>query len=542
MQERKNLSRTMRIDILQDVDTSKPVQRPTQPTQVPRDTKTADNIQSLSKVIGGKDFQQLFQSAYDATLLTRPDGTIVDANLRAVQFLGYPRERVTNLDVGQIIYSWGPELLLTVQSTLQSDRFVLLQAYCARSDRSLFPAEISITSLQVAEQPHLGFFIRDITVRKEAESKLRIGSNAIENAASGIAIVDAEGFLQFVNRSMVQLWQMENQDGLLEKSLAELLTDPETLPAILTATQNGGRWSREVEARRSNGSTFFALISAAPNTDEEDQFIGVVLSVEDVTERKLADEKLHKTLEDLAKSNASLEQFAYVVSHDLQEPLRKVSQFGELLKKHLGSKITEEAGGYVERMQDAAHRMRDLINGILELSRISTRARGFISVDLASIARDVLSDLEVRIMQTQGTVNIGELPPVEAEKIQMRQLLQNLIGNALKFHREGIPPVVTVQTRIVAQDDHALPIDGHVCELVIEDNGIGFDPSQSERIFGIFQRLHRRGEYEGTGIGLAVCRKIVERHNGTISAESQPGEGTRFVICLPLHQPHPDAG
>ena len=541
MQERKNLSRTMRIDILQDVDTSKPVQRPTQPTTVPLDAETGAAIQSLSEVIGGKDFQQLFQSSYDATLLTRPDGGIVDANLRAVQFLGYPREQVTTLDVGQIIYSWGPDLLYTVQSTLQSDRFVLLQAYCARSDSTLFPAEIAIISLQVAQQPHLGFFIRDITVRKDAESKLRIGSNAIENAASGIAIVDAEGFLQFVNRSMVRLWHLKNQDGLLDHRLSELLTDESILPSILSGTRDGGHWSREVEARRSDGSTFFALVSAAPNTDDEDQFIGVVLSVEDVTERKLADEKLHNTLEDLAKSNASLEQFAYVVSHDLQEPLRKVTQFGELLKKHLGDSISEEAGGYVERMQDAARRMSDLIKGILELSRISTRARGFITVDLASIARDVMSDLEVRVMQTQGTVEIGNLPRIEAEQIQMRQLLQNLIGNALKFHREGVAPIVNVSTRVLEPAEHALSSEGQVCELTIEDNGIGFDPSQADRIFGIFQRLHRRGEYEGTGIGLAVCRKIVERHNGTIVAESRPGDGTRFVIHLPIHQPHPDA-
>jgi len=185
--------------------------------------------------------------------------------------------------------------------------------------------------------------------------------------------------------------------------------------------------------------------------------------------------------------------------------------------------------------------MSDLIKGILELSRISTRARGFITVDLASIARDVMSDLEVRVLQTQGTVEIGDLPRIEAEQIQMRQLLQNLIGNALKFHREGVAPIVNVSTRVLEPAEHALSSEGQVCELTIEDNGIGFDPSQADRIFGIFQRLHRRGEYEGTGIGLAVCRKIVERHNGTIVAESRPGDGTRFVIHLPIHQPHPDA-
>ena len=182
MQERKNLSRTMRIDILQDVDTS---QAPQEPTHLKQRETAAPKIEAHRAAVGGSAFQQLFQSSYDATLLTHPDGAIVDANLRAVQFLGYPRDNVVTLNLGQIIYSWGPELLKTVQSTLKNDRFVLLQAYCARSDGSLFPAEIAIISLDVAKQPYLGFFIRNITVRKEAESKLRIGSNAIENAAIG---------------------------------------------------------------------------------------------------------------------------------------------------------------------------------------------------------------------------------------------------------------------------------------------------------------------------------------------------------------------
>jgi light-regulated signal transduction histidine kinase (bacteriophytochrome) len=173
--------------------------------------------------------------------------------------------------------------------------------------------------------------------------------------------------------------------------------------------------------------------------------------------------------------------------------------------------------------------MQDLIENLLTFSRVTTKAQPFTSVDLGSVARDALSDLESRVKQSGGRVDVGALPSVDADATQMHQLLQNLIGNALKFHRPGVPPVVCVSSRTLPDSDRL--------EIRVQDNGLGFEQQYAERIFGMFQRLHGRSEFEGTGIGLAICRKIVERHNGTIVASGVPGEGALFTVTLPHRQP-----
>lgn len=188
--------------------------------------------------------------------------------------------------------------------------------------------------------------------------------------------------------------------------------------------------------------------------------------------------------------------------------------------------------------------MQTLINDLLAFSRVETKASPFTRVDLRVIAQDVVGDLETRIEQTGGSVNVGDLPVIEADPLQMRQLLQNLIGNALKYRREGVAPVVEVYAQVMKERRH-IPRDvsdlsDHLCQISVKDNGIGFDEKYLDRIFTVFQRLHGRGEYEGTGVGLAICRKIVERHGGSISAHSQPGQGATFIITLPVKQPDHD--
>jgi signal transduction histidine kinase len=182
-------------------------------------------------------------------------------------------------------------------------------------------------------------------------------------------------------------------------------------------------------------------------------------------------------------------------------------------------------------MQNAASRMQTLINDLLALSRVTSKAQPFVTVDLNTVAREVISDLETRIERTGGQVLLGELPIIQADAVQMRQLLQNLIGNALKFHRPEVAPVVKVTSQILEGDERHT--DG-TCRLFVEDNGIGFEEQYLDRVFIPFQRLHGRTEYEGTGIGLAICRKIAERHQGDITARSVPGQGTTFVVTLPL--------
>ncbi len=253
----------------------------------------------------------------------------------------------------------------------------------------------------------------------------------------------------------------------------------------------------------------------------------ILLSIEDVTERRLMDKRLADQRRELQRSNEALDEFASVASHDLQEPLRKIMSFGERLNMAAGATIEGDARNYLDRMLGAAGRMRKLINDLLAYSQITTRVQPFASTDLAVIAREVIADLETAVADANARVELGALPVIEADALQMRQLLQNLIGNAIKYRRTGVAPVVRLD---------ATPDAHEWCVLTVVDNGIGFNQEYAEKIFKMFERLHGRGVYEGSGIGLAICRKIVERHRGTIVATSIAGEGSTFTITLPVTQ------
>jgi PAS domain S-box-containing protein len=240
--------------------------------------------------------------------------------------------------------------------------------------------------------------------------------------------------------------------------------------------------------------------------------------------------------QELTRSNEELQQFASIASHDLQEPLRKIQAFGNRLKEKYSEELTDQGRDYLERMQNAAQRMQALIEDLLILSRITTKAQPFVAVNLAQITQEVLSDLEVRIQQTEGRVEVGELPTINADPLQMRQLLQNLIGNALKFHRDKEQPIVKINAQLFKdQQPIAKASSANICQITVEDNGIGFDEKYLDRIFNVFQRLQGRNQYEGTGMGLAICRKIVERHGGSITAESNLGRGAKFIVTLPIN-------
>ena len=239
-------------------------------------------------------------------------------------------------------------------------------------------------------------------------------------------------------------------------------------------------------------------------------------------------DRLVQAQNELARSNQDLEEFSYVASHDLQEPLRKIISYGDILQEDYAQKLGPEGEESIKTMRNAAIRMKQLIEALLEYSRVTRKVRPPEPVPLGSLIQEVLSDLETAIKESGGAVEVGTLPTLQADPIQMRQLFQNLIGNALKFSKKGEPPRVVIQAQVPGSGD-----SGEV-EIKVVDNGIGFEGKFADKVFQPFQRLVTRDQYKGTGIGLSVCKKIVERHRGKISVTSEPGKGTAFTIRLPV--------
>jgi signal transduction histidine kinase len=349
----------------------------------------------------------------------------------------------------------------------------------------------------------------------------------LDTVREPLLVLDAEFRVTKANRSFFQTFRVAPEETIGEvlftlgngqwdiRPLRELLHDKLPLHAQLYDCDvehvfpDIGRKIMQLNAR---------LVSPGPNAPRL-----ILLAIEDITERRLSEKRLNDQRLELKRSNDALEMFASVASHDLQEPLRKILAFGELLERTAGPTLTGAGRQHLDRMLGAATRMRTLITDLLAYSLLTARSQGFVPTDLARIAREVIADLETAIAEAGGRVEVGDLPVIEADPLQIRQLLQNLLGNALKFRKQGEPLVVRL----------ACTSGGPHAVLTVTDNGIGFGAAYSEKIFEMFERLHGRTVYEGSGIGLAICRKIVERHGGTIVAKSEDGQGATFTVTLP---------
>lgn len=261
-----------------------------------------------------------------------------------------------------------------------------------------------------------------------------------------------------------------------------------------------------------------------PLRDDTGAVVRILGMTEDVTEKVAVKREMEAYARELERSNEALQDFAYVASHDLQEPLRKIRTFGNRLEAGYRDALGEQGADYLRRMQAAAGRMQDLIRDLLAYSRVSSSIQPFSPVSLQDVVGEVIADLQARIEGSGARVEVGPLPVIHADPLQMRQLMQNLIGNALKFHHAGTPPAVHV--------DAAAQSDGTV-RITVRDNGIGFNPQYADRLFAPFERLHPRQDFEGTGMGLAICRKIVRAHGGDITARSVPDQGSEFIVTLP---------
>ncbi len=298
---------------------------------------------------------------------------------------------------------------------------------------------------------------------------------------------------------------------------------PETLLA-LAAKQ--GRAAFEGWRKRKDGSVFWGSIVITALHDDTGKIIGFSKVTRDLTEKKVAEDTIREYAHQLEKKNKELEEFTYVASHDLKEPLRKIIAFGDLLQMAIKSSADQKVTDYVHRMQDAANRMMGLIEDLLQFSRLGTVVQAFKVTNLNEVIDHVVQDLEPAIQERKAVINVGQLPTMVLKPMQMQQLFQNLISNSLKFNDKQTPVVNINAEPITTREDEWY-------RITVEDNGIGFEQEDAVRIFEAFQRLHGRSAYSGSGIGLAICKKIVEQHHGTITATGTKGLGALFTIDLP---------
>jgi PAS domain S-box-containing protein len=414
----------------------------------------------------------------------------------------------------------------------------VIGAVTAQSRQVAAFSDLDVTALRILADQLANAIenARLFTELRRSEEKYR---TLLDNIEEGYYELDMDGRYTFVNDALADLIHAP-KNKILGSNFQQFI-DPEYAERVKQAYQaafelGGAVHGIEYKIRSKEGSSRFVETSALLSRSVMGEMTGLRGIVRDITARKQA-EQYQIERKALERSNKELEQFASVASHDLQEPLRKIQILGDRLNTLYGESLNDEGRGYLDRMRIAANRSQKLIEDLLSLSRVETQGQPFVRVDLAKVTKDVAADLEERIAQVGGSVVIGELPVVEADPAQMRQLLQNLILNGLKFHQPEQKPQITVFGRILDAKPRSVktPNAEALCQIFVEDDGIGFDEKYLDRIFQPFQRLHSGKEYEGTGIGLSICRRIAERHGGEITANSQPGQGSTFIVTLKVH-------
>jgi len=365
----------------------------------------------------------------------------------------------------------------------------------------------------------------DRAQRHRAEERVRVLSMAVEQSPVAVVITDTQGVITYVNPCFCATSGYDSRDvvGKTPNIVKSGETPAEEYRTLWRTIEAGHVWRGMFHNRRKDGSYYWDEASISPVRDPTGRISHFVGITQDVSARQAKDQELHRAIEHLTGANAELERFAYVASHDLQEPLRTLTSFTQLLDRRFRDHMDPEAAEYMAFIIDAAKRMHDLINDLLTYSRITGADRAFSRVSMARTCDQALRNLRFSIEEAGAVVTVGELPDVLADEVQLMQLFQNLIGNAVKFRRPDVVPEIAISARRGAGE----------WLISVRDNGIGIATTDQD-IFEIFRRLYSHAEYPGTGIGLAVCKCIVQHHQGRIWVESRPQEeGCTFFFTLP---------
>ncbi|MGC2751893.1 MAG: PAS domain S-box protein [Candidatus Acidiferrum sp.] len=480
-------------------------------------------------------YRGLLEAAPDAMVVVNQTGEIVLLNVQAEKQFGYSRDELVGQKVKNIIPEGFAERLIadgtrTAAEALAQQIGTGIELIARRKNRTEFPIEIMLSPLESAEGTLVTAAIRDISVRKTAEKHLAQMEGRyrglLEAAPDAMVVVNQNGAIVLLNvqaekqfgysRDELVGQKVKNiiPEGFAERLVADALRSVEDALAQQIGT------GIELNGKRKNGSEFPIEIMLSPLESAEG--ILVTMAVRDITTRKKAEADLLSKVEELNRSNEELGQFAYIASHDLQEPLRMVASYTQLLSRRYKGKLDSDADEFIAFAVDGASRMQRLIQDLLAYSRVGTKGRDLLDVSSEEALQRALINLRHAIEEKGALVTHDPLPPVLADEMQLIQLFQNLVGNAIKYQSSGIPKVHI----------SAVKNGGKKWTFSVRDNGLGIDPQYFEKIFGMFQRLHKREEFAGTGIGLAICKKIVERHGGNISVESRLGHGSTFRFAL----------
>jgi PAS domain S-box-containing protein len=484
----------------------------------------------------GEKYRGLLEAAPDAMVVVNQGGEIVLLNVQAEKQFGYPRDELLGQKVKNIIPEGFAERLLS--DDLRSAAEALAQQIGTgielvgrRKDGSEFPLEIMLSPLESPEGILVTAAIRNITVRKDAERHLAQMEGRyrglLEAAPDAMVVVNQSGEIVLLNvqaekqfgyhRDELLGQKVKNiiPEGFAERLIADALRSAEDALAQQIGT------GIELTGRRKNGSDFPVEIMLSPLESAEG--VLVTAAIRDISVRKNSEEHLVKTMGELKRSNDELQQFAYVASHDLQEPLRMVASYTQLLAKRYKGRLDSDADEFIAYAVDGSTRMQGLVQDLLAYSRAGTNGKALHEISSEDALKEALTNLRATMEESGAIVTHDSLPAITTDATQLAQVFQNLVGNAIKYRSAEVPHVHVSATKN----------GGNEWTFSVRDNGLGIDPQYFERIFVLFQRLHGPREFKGTGIGLAICKKMLERLGGRIWVESQPEKGSTFYFALP---------
>jgi PAS domain S-box-containing protein len=490
---------------------------------------------SESKESGAK-YRGLLEAAPDAMVVVNPGGEIVLLNVQAEKQFGYSRDELVGQQVKNIIPEGFAERLIadgtrTAAEALAQQIGTGIELNGRRKDGTEFPIEIMLSPLESAEGILVTAAIRNITTRRDAETHLAQMEGRyrglLEAAPDAMVVVNQAGEIVLLNVQAEKQFGYSRDElvgqqvkNIIPEGFAERLIADGTRSAAQALAQQIGT-GIELIARRKDGTEFPIEIMLSPLESAEG--VLVTAAIRNITERKKSEEHLVKTVGELKRSNDELQQFAYVSSHDLQEPLRMVTSYTQLLAGRYKGRLDSDADEFIAFAVDGCNRMQGLIKDLLAYSRAGTNGKVLREVSAENALKEALANLRATIDQSSAVVTHDALPAIRTDEMQLTQVFQNLVGNAIKYHGTEVPRVHVSATKN----------GGNEWTFSVRDNGLGIDPQYFDRIFILFQRLHGRDEFEGTGIGLAICKKILERLGGRIWVESQPEKGSTFYFALP---------